>query len=78
MNENGHLCQDYSTFVEEVVEPNTCIVFEIPKFKSEASLSHIFKTIQSKVVVAKMVVYINSKNYQKIYKIPDYNSFLIF
>lgn len=83
MNENSHLfprycCHDYSTSVEEVIEANTCIVLEAPKFKSEADLSHNFNTSQSKVVIAKMVVYINSQNYQKFYKIPDLNSFLIF
>lgn len=82
MNENSHLfprycCQDYSTSVEEVVEANTCIVLEPLKFKSEAALSHIFKTSQSKVVIAKLVVYIDSRNYQKIYKTPDFNNFII-
>lgn len=76
MNENSHLFPRYCC--HSVIEANTCIVLEAPKLKSEADLSHIFKTSQSKVVIAKMVVYINSQNYQKIYKVPDLNSFVIF
>lgn len=80
MNENSHLSprycyQDYSTSVEEVVEANTCIVLEPPKFKSEAALLHIFKTSQSKVVMKKWLSTLIPKTIRKSIKLQIITAF---